>query len=265
MRSCIRVFYIALFLAPGPRLPRSRPGRALPRARRPRDKREAAAAAWEQHARRPTRRTSSRRGSWRARCTGSATHGAAAARQPALERGVAAGRQAATLAPNRPEGHFWMAANMGALAESFGMRQGLRYRGAIKDALETVLRIDPAFQQGSADRALGRWYFKVPGLFGGSKTEVRRAPAQVAHLLSRQHGVALLPGGDAVRAGSRSRSAGGAAEGARGAAQSGLGARGPRVQGTGAAAAQVIPESLHAADYVTPRHRGTGTNSQLPI
>jgi hypothetical protein len=62
-----------------------------------------------------------------------------------------------------------MAANMGALAESFGLRQGIRYRGAIKDALETVLKMDPAFQQGSADRALGRWYLKVPGLFGGSK------------------------------------------------------------------------------------------------
>ena len=48
------------------------------------------------------------------------------------------------------------------------MRQGLKYRGDIKDELETVLRLDPAFQQGSADRALGRWYFKVPGLFGGS-------------------------------------------------------------------------------------------------
>jgi len=84
------------------------------------------------------------------------------------ERGVEAGRRAAALAPARPEGFFWMAANMGALAESFGLRQGLRYRGAIRDALETVLKIDPAFQDGSADRALGRWYFKVPGLFGGS-------------------------------------------------------------------------------------------------
>jgi hypothetical protein len=96
-------------------------------------------------------------------------HDAPAARRPALERGVAAGRQAAALQPSRPEGHFWMAANMGALAESFGLRQGLRYRGPIKDALETVLRLDPAFQSGSADRALGRWYFRVPGLFGGSK------------------------------------------------------------------------------------------------
>jgi hypothetical protein len=57
---------------------------------------------------------------------------------------------------------------MGALAESFGLRQGLKYRGDIKRELEAVLRIDPAFQQGSADRALGRWYDKVPGLFGGS-------------------------------------------------------------------------------------------------
>jgi hypothetical protein len=86
-----------------------------------------------------------------------------------LEGGIAAGRTAASLHPERPEGHFWMAANMGALAESFGLRQGIKYRGPIKDALLTVLQIDPAFQQGSADRALGRWYYKVPGLFGGSK------------------------------------------------------------------------------------------------
>jgi hypothetical protein len=28
--------------------------------------------------------------------------------------------------------------------------------------------LDPGFLDGSADRALGRWYFKVPRLFGGS-------------------------------------------------------------------------------------------------
>ena len=96
-------------------------------------------------------------------------HAAESERKPILEDGIAAARVASTLQPGRPEGYFWMAANMGALAESFGMRQGLKYRGAIKDALLTVLKVDAAFQQGSADRALGRWYFKVPGLFGGSK------------------------------------------------------------------------------------------------
>jgi hypothetical protein len=90
-------------------------------------------------------------------------------RKALLEAGIAAGRAAVAVEPNRPEGHFWIAANMGALAESFGLRQGLKYRGEIKSELETVLRLDPAFQHGSADRALGRWYFKVPGFFGGSK------------------------------------------------------------------------------------------------
>ena len=99
------------------------------------------------------------------------TQGPAPARRAALERGTDAGRTASTIEPSRPEGYFWMAANMGTLAESFGLRQGIKYRGPIKDALEKVLAIDPGFQKGSADRALGRWYFKVPGLFGGSKTK----------------------------------------------------------------------------------------------
>ena len=73
------------------------------------------------------------------------------------------------IAPDRADGYFWAAANMGALAESYGLRQGLKYRGAIKDALEQVVRIDPAFQRGSGYSALGRWYHMVPGLFGGSE------------------------------------------------------------------------------------------------
>jgi tetratricopeptide (TPR) repeat protein len=89
-------------------------------------------------------------------------------RRTHLEEGIAAARAAIAVQPNRPEGHFWLAANMGSLAESFGLRAGIKYRKPIKEALETVLRIDPAYQSGSADRALGRWYFKVPGLFGGS-------------------------------------------------------------------------------------------------
>jgi TRAP transporter T-component len=91
-----------------------------------------------------------------------------ARRRAALEQGIVAGRAAAAIEPRRPEGLFWTAANMGALAESFGLRQGVKYRKPIKELLETVLALDPAFLQGSADRALGRWYFKVPGLFGGS-------------------------------------------------------------------------------------------------
>jgi hypothetical protein len=99
------------------------------------------------------------------------THGPEAGRRAALEAGIDAAKKAAALQANRPEGHFWMAANMGALAESYGLRQGLKYRKPIRESLETVLRLDPAFMDGSADRALGRWYFKVPRLFGGDRKE----------------------------------------------------------------------------------------------
>jgi tetratricopeptide (TPR) repeat protein len=92
-------------------------------------------------------------------------------RRAALERGVDAGTRAIELDSKRPEGYFWRAANMGALAESFGVMNGLKFRGRIRSDLETVLRMDRAWQQGSADRALGRWYEKVPALFGGSDKE----------------------------------------------------------------------------------------------
>jgi tetratricopeptide (TPR) repeat protein len=92
-------------------------------------------------------------------------------RKAALESGIAAARSAIAVNANRPEGHFWLAANMGALAESFGLRQGIKYRGQIKDAILATLKLDPGFLQGSADRALGRWYYKVPGLFGGSNKQ----------------------------------------------------------------------------------------------
>src|SRR5262249_54830487 len=98
-------------------------------------------------------------------------HAPESERRALLEQGIDAGRKAAAVQPGRAEGHFWIAANMGALAESYGLRQGLKYRKPVKEEMETVLRLDPAFQQGSADRALGRWYFKVPGLFGGSRKE----------------------------------------------------------------------------------------------
>ena len=108
-------------------------------------------------------------------------HVAGEAIRAECERGMAGARAAIRLAPQRPEGHFWLAANMGRLAESQGLRAGLRYRGPIREALEQVLAIDAGFQQGSADRALGRWYFRVPRLFGGSR---RKAEAHLRQALT---------------------------------------------------------------------------------
>jgi len=101
-------------------------------------------------------------------------HATASDRQMFYEAGIAAASKALALDASRPEGHFWTAANMGSLAESSGIRAGLKYRKQIKEELENVLRIDPTFQQGSADRALGRWYHKVPRLFGGSHAQAEQ-------------------------------------------------------------------------------------------
>ena len=96
-----------------------------------------------------------------------------------LERGIEAARLAIAARAAAPEGHFWMAANMGALADAHGLRQGIKYRGEIKAALEAALAAQPSYLFGSPDRALGRWYFKVPGLFGGddrkSEAHLRKA------------------------------------------------------------------------------------------
>ena len=95
-------------------------------------------------------------------------------RRAFLEQGVSAAQAAARSAPNQPEGHFWTAATMGALAEKYGIRVGLRYRKPIRAELELVLRLDPAFMQGSADRALGRFFAKVPSLLGGSREKAEQ-------------------------------------------------------------------------------------------
>jgi tetratricopeptide (TPR) repeat protein len=103
-------------------------------------------------------------------------------REAAFTRGITVAEAAIAARSNQPDGFFWLAANMGGLAEMGGVRAGLRYRKPVRDNLEKVLALDPAFQKGSADRALGRWYFKVPGLFGGSKTKsVQHLRASLSH------------------------------------------------------------------------------------
>jgi tetratricopeptide (TPR) repeat protein len=170
MRASIAVFYIAVLATPA--LPHAQAHGdgdpdALYRERTVLTKAREAASIWTARlARTPTDFESAWKLARAQYWLGG--HGDLDARRADLERGVEAGRQASMLAPTRPEGYFWMAACMGELAESFGMRQGLKYRTPIREALETVLRIDPAYQNGSADRALGRWYYKVPGFFGGS-------------------------------------------------------------------------------------------------
>ena len=167
MRSCIAVFYILAFGLPAVPHAQQDPD-ALYRNRSHIDDARAAARIWESRLQTGPRDFESAWKLARVLYWLGSREPTEAARRAALERGISAGRQAVAVHDTRPEGHFWIAANMGTLAEAFGLRQGLKYRGAIKRELEIVLKLDPAYQKGSADRVLGRWYHKVPGLFGGS-------------------------------------------------------------------------------------------------
>ena len=92
-------------------------------------------------------------------------------RKAQYEQGLAAARTAIALEPRRPEGHFWLAVNMGSLASVSPIRAGLKYRVPIRQSLEAVIRLEPAYNRGVAYCALGKYYLQVPWLFGGSKAK----------------------------------------------------------------------------------------------
>jgi hypothetical protein len=95
------------------------------------------------------------------------TLGPAAEQQAQLDRGINAGKQAATLEPNKPEGHFWYAANMGERAQHMSFFTAGKYKAPIRTELERVIQIQAGWQGASAESALGEWYLKVPGIAGG--------------------------------------------------------------------------------------------------
>jgi hypothetical protein len=93
------------------------------------------------------------------------TLGPKADQSAALERGITTGKQAAVLQPDKPEGHFWYAANMGEKAQRSSKFTALGMKGDIKSELERVVAIQPGWQSGSGESALGEWYLKVPDSF----------------------------------------------------------------------------------------------------
>jgi len=109
------------------------------------------------------------------------THSAALARD-SLREGISASETAVRLDSARPEGHFWLAANLSAVAQSSGPFEALKYIGRVRHELETAIAIDWSWEEGSAEAALGQWYLDVPRLLGGSRS---RAQHLLDHVLSR--------------------------------------------------------------------------------
>ena len=68
----------------------------------------------------------------------------------------------------RPEGHFWLAANYGEYAELKGPFKSLWLVRTIRQEFERVFEIEPGFDNGNLYLALGEMYLRLPWLMGGN-------------------------------------------------------------------------------------------------
>lgn len=87
-------------------------------------------------------------------------------REKAFRDGIDAGKVAVKLQDGKPDGHFWLGANYGASAQ-IGTTAGLATVDDIRNEMETVLRLDEGYQDGSAYMVLGLVYLEAPKFVGG--------------------------------------------------------------------------------------------------
>jgi tetratricopeptide (TPR) repeat protein len=86
-----------------------------------------------------------------------------------FERGIDMGQRAVAEQPSGAEGHFWLAANYGGLSEIQGIWQALQMVKHVRTEMETVLRLQPDYEDGSAYRALGEIARQLPRVLGGNQ------------------------------------------------------------------------------------------------
>ncbi len=94
--------------------------------------------------------------------------------QEIFSNAIALAEKAIALDPEKPDGHYWLAVNNGKFGESKGVMKSLGLVKPIKESLNKVIKLDRSYEEGGADRVLGRVFFKVPGIAGGNKDESLR-------------------------------------------------------------------------------------------
>jgi tetratricopeptide (TPR) repeat protein len=109
-------------------------------------------------------------------------------RDKAFDDGIQAGKTAVELQSGKPDGHFWLGAIYGAAAQRSAIA-GLATVDDIRNEMETVLRIDEGYQNGSAYMVLGLVYLDEPGFAGG---DPRKAVALMEKGLRFGEGNAFL-------------------------------------------------------------------------
>ncbi|MBD0373914.1 MAG: tetratricopeptide repeat protein [Pyrinomonadaceae bacterium] len=88
-----------------------------------------------------------------------------AERDKAFEEGIEAGQAAISLQDGKPEGHFWLGANHGGIAQT-SLLGGLAEIDDIREQMNAVLRTDEAYQSGSAYMVLGQVELEAGRMMG---------------------------------------------------------------------------------------------------
>jgi len=86
--------------------------------------------------------------------------------EKAFRDGIEAGKQAVQLQDSKPDGHFWLGANYGGVAQS-SVLASLAGVDDIKGEMETVIKLDQTYESASAYMVLGQVYLEAPKLLGG--------------------------------------------------------------------------------------------------
>lgn len=86
-----------------------------------------------------------------------------------LQSAMDAGKKAVELNPGRVEGHFWLAAATGEYADLKGALQSLTLVKSVRREFEAALAINPAYENGDIQSALGQIDLNLPKLFGGNE------------------------------------------------------------------------------------------------
>ena len=101
-----------------------------------------------------------------------ATHTDGDYRERAFREGIEAGNTAVKIQGDKPDGHFWLGANYGGTLESETIT-GLASLEVVRKEMETVLKLNEGYQDGSAYMVLGLLDLKAPKIVGGDKALIR--------------------------------------------------------------------------------------------
>lgn len=104
-------------------------------------------------------------------------------RQTVFAQGVYHAEKAMALGPEKPDSYYWRGVNNGKYGETRGVMKSLSLVKPIKSDMNKVIELNRAYEDGGPDRVMGRVYFKLPGIAGGSKDK------SLEHLLkSKEYG-----------------------------------------------------------------------------